>query len=54
MTEFEAIQQKYYEYREEAINHFGGLIPEIENYVNALEELNKELTGQSIYEVLNR
>jgi len=38
MTEFEAIQQKYYEYREEAIRHFGGLIPEMEDYVNALEE----------------
>lgn len=43
MTDFQSIQQKYYEYREEAINHFGGLIPEIEDYVNALEEREKKM-----------
>ena len=38
MTDFKAIQQKYYEHREVANTHFGGQIDDIENYVNALEE----------------
>jgi len=43
MTDFQIMQQKFYEYREEAIRHFGGLIPEMEDYVNALEEREKAL-----------
>ena len=43
MTDFQIMQQKYYEYREEAISHFGGLIPEMEDYVNALEEREKRM-----------
>lgn len=43
MTDFQIMQQKYYEYREEADRHFGGLIPELEDYVNALEEREKRM-----------
>lgn len=50
MTDFEAIQQKYYEFAEIANDHFERLNPEIENYVNALEELNKEMLQCLIWE----
>jgi len=47
MTDFQAIQQKYYEFRETANNHFGGQVDDIENYVNALE--GRELKMLNIF-----
>lgn len=54
MTDFQAIQQKYYEFAEMANNHFERLCPEIENYINALEEREKKMLDfiVSMYRVL--
>lgn len=41
LTDFQTIQQKYYEFAEIANDHFESLCPEITAYVKALEEREK-------------